>query len=133
MSASVVRLFQVGKRYSERYALKNVSFSLREGEFVYITGVSGAGKSTLLKLLFAMERPSEGQVVVNSSDIGRLGKRALPTFRQRVGFVFQDFKLLPDLTVFDNVALPLDVRKTSAADVEYRVNGVLSSSAWGSR
>ncbi|MCB0404245.1 MAG: cell division ATP-binding protein FtsE [Bdellovibrionales bacterium] len=133
MSASVVRLFQVGKRYSERYALKNVSFSLREGEFVYITGVSGAGKSTLLKLLFAMERPSEGQVVVNSSDISRLGKRALPNFRQRVGFVFQDFKLLPDLSVFDNVALPLDVRKTSAADVEYRVNGVLNLVGLGDR
>lgn len=127
MSASMVRLFQVGKRYADdRYALKNVTFDLHRGEFAYVTGVNGAGKTTLLKLLFAMERASEGSIYVNDRDLLSLPKGKVFQYRREVGFVFQDFKLLPDLNVFDNVSLPLEIRSMTKGEVDYRVRGVLS-------
>ncbi len=127
MSSKMVRLHQVAKLYGpERFALRNVSFDLERGEFAYVTGVNGAGKSTLLKLLFAMERATEGQIVVNNRDICALNKTKVFQYRREVGFVFQDFKLLPDLSVFDNVSLPLEIRKMTPSEVDYRVRGVLS-------
>ena len=127
MSASLVRLNRVGLRYAtDRYALQNVSFELQRGEFAYITGNNGAGKTTLLKMLFAMERASEGSILVNNRDLSSLPKGKVFQYRREVGFVFQDFKLLPDLTVYDNVSLPLEIRKMSPSEVDYRVRGVLS-------
>jgi cell division transport system ATP-binding protein len=127
MSASMVRLFQVAKRYGvDRYALKNVTFELKRGEFAYVTGVNGAGKTTLLKLLFGMERATEGSIYVNERDLGALPKNKVFQYRREVGFVFQDFKLLPDLNVFDNVSLPLEIRKMTKSELDYRVKGVLS-------
>lgn len=127
MSANLVRLNRVGLRYSnDRYALQNISFDLNRGEFAYITGNNGAGKTTLLKLLFAMEKVSEGNIVVNNRDLSALPKGKVFQYRREVGFVFQDFKLLPDLTVYDNVSLPLEIRKMTPSEVDYRVRGVLS-------
>lgn len=127
MSTKMVRLHGVGKQYApRRYALKNVSFDLHRGEFAYVTGVNGSGKTTLLKLLFAMEKATEGSIIVNNKEISVMPKRQIFQYRREVGFVFQDFKLLPDLTVFDNVALPLEIRKMTAQEVEYRVKGVLT-------
>jgi cell division transport system ATP-binding protein len=127
MSNKIVRLNRVGMRYStERSALDNVSFDLEKGEFAYVTGVNGAGKTTLLKLLFAMEKATEGSIVVNNRDISRLPKSKVFQYRREVGFVFQDFKLLPDLTIYDNVSLPLEVRSMTKSEVDYRVRGVLS-------
>lgn len=127
MSASMVRLFQVGKRYArDRYALRGITFDLHRGEFAYVTGTNGAGKTTLLKLLFAMERASEGSIYVGDRDLVSLPKAKVFQHRREVGFVFQDFKLLPDLSVFDNVSLPLEIRNMSQQEVDYRVKGVLS-------
>ena len=127
MSAKMVRLHRVGKQYSDtRYALRDVSFDLERGEFAYVTGINGAGKTTLLKLLFAMERASSGTIVVNNRDVSEISRLRIPQYRREVGFVFQDFKLLPDLNVFDNVALPLEVRRMTRTEVEHRVRGVLS-------
>jgi cell division transport system ATP-binding protein len=127
MSAKMVRLHRVGMQYApRRFALRNLTFDLHRGEFAYVTGSNGAGKTTLLKLLFAMERPTEGAVYVNNRDITQLPKNKVFQYRREVGFVFQDFKLLPDVTVFDNVSLPLEIRNMSAAEVDYRVKGVLS-------
>ena len=127
MSAKMVRLQGVGKVYpAERYALRGISFDLHKGEFAYVTGVNGAGKSTLLKLLFAVERASEGTILVNNRDLSSLPKNKVSQYRREVGFVFQDFKLLPDINIFDNVSLPLEIRKMSAKDVEFKVRGVLS-------
>lgn len=127
MPSPLVQLEAVGMRYApERYALQNISLDLRKGEFTYITGGNGAGKTTLLKLLFAMERATEGNIFVNNRDIGHLPKNKIFQYRREVGFVFQDFKLLPDLTIFDNVALPLEIRKMTASEVEHRVRGVLN-------
>lgn len=127
MPTKMVRLFEVGKLYGkERYALKNVCFELEAGEFAFITGVSGAGKSTLLKLIFGTEKPTEGNIFVNNLDITRLAKKAVPNYRRDIGFVFQDFKLLPDLNVFENVRLPLDIKKMGINEAEHRVMGVLA-------
>src|SRR5580765_2927516 len=127
MPAKMVRLHQVGKHYSpDRYALQKVTFDLHRGEFAFVTGINGAGKTTLLKLLFAMEKPTEGTIVVNNRDLASLPKQRVFQYRREVGFVFQDFKLLPDLTVYDNVSLPLEVRKMTQAEVDHRVKGVLS-------
>lgn len=127
MSANMVRLHSVGKEVAPgKYAVRNISFDLNRGEFSYITGLNGAGKTTLLRLLFAMEHASEGSIVVNNREISRLGRGKVPDYRREVGFVFQDFKLLPDLNVFDNVALPLEIRGMSPGEMTYRVKGVLS-------
>lgn len=127
MSAKMVLLHRVGKRYTPfRSALQDVSFDLHRGEFAYITGGNGAGKTTLLKLLFAMERASEGSILVNNRELGSLPKGQVFRYRREVGFVFQDFKLLPELTVYENVALPLEARTMTKREVDFRVNGVLS-------
>jgi cell division transport system ATP-binding protein len=127
MSAKMVRLHQVGKHYTpDRYALQNVTFDLHRGEFAFVTGVNGSGKTTLLKLLFAMERASEGTILVNNRDLASLPKHRVFQYRREVGFVFQDFKLLPDLTIYDNVSLPLEVRRMTEDEVDHRVKGVLS-------
>jgi len=127
MSAKMVRLHQVAKHYAvDRYALRNVNFDLHRGEFAYVTGVNGAGKTTLLKLLFAMEKATQGTIYVNNREITTLASNKVFQYRREVGFVFQDFKLLPDLTVYDNVALPLEIRSMTKAELDYRVKGVLS-------
>ena len=98
----------VAKRYpGGQEALRDVSFSLAQGEFAFLAGHSGAGKSTLLKLIPAIERPSSGTVLVNGQNVGALKKAAVPYLRRNLGLVFQDQKLLYDRSVFDNVMLPL--------------------------
>ncbi len=107
---AAVRMFHASKSYSAgSFALHDVSLEVHRGEFVFLTGPSGAGKTTLLKLIFAAEKPSEGQIVVLGRNIARLGERAVPELRQRVGVIFQDFKLLARRTVEENVSVALDV------------------------
>jgi cell division transport system ATP-binding protein len=121
-----MRMFHVSKSYSAgSFALHDVSLEVRRGEFVFLTGPSGAGKTTLLKLLFAAERPSEGQIVVLGRNIARLGDTAIPPLRRRVGVVFQDFKLLPRRTVEENVALALDVVATPRRRARAKVFSIL--------
>jgi len=130
----MVHIRGLGVRYSaSRYALRNINFDLDRGEFAYITGSNGAGKTTLLKILFAMERASEGNIFVNNRDVSELPKNQVYQYRREVGFVFQDFKLLPDLTIYDNVALPLEIRKMTPGEVDHRVRGVLSLVGLGDR
>jgi len=123
---SPIRLYHVSKSYlAGQYALHDVSLEVRKGEFVFLTGPSGAGKTTLLRLLFAAERPSEGQILVLGRNIARLGDSAIPALRRRVGVVFQDFKLLPRRTVEENVRLALDVSGTPRREARARVFAVL--------
>jgi cell division transport system ATP-binding protein len=108
--APVVRLHHVSKAYGPAaFALRDVSFELRKGEFVFVTGPSGAGKTTLLRLLSAAERPSEGTIEFGGRDIARLRATQIPALRRRVGVVFQEFKLLPRHSVEDNVWIALEV------------------------
>ena len=114
------------KRYPNgREALTGVSFAVAAGEMVYLTGRSGAGKSTVLKLIALLERPTRGQVVINGLATATLPASKIPAFRRRVGVVFQDHKLLPDRTVFDNIALPLIVTDTAYRDIDRRVRAAL--------
>ncbi|MBY0399634.1 cell division ATP-binding protein FtsE [Myxococcota bacterium] len=125
---SPVRLYHVSKSYmAGQFALQDVSLEIRRGEFVFLTGASGAGKTTLLELIFAAEQPSEGQIVVLGRNVARLGARAIPALRRRVGVVFQDFKLLEDRTVEENVRLALDVIGTPRREARNRVFSMLKS------
>ena len=122
----MIRFENVHKRYPNgREALSGVSFALERGELAFLTGPSGAGKSTLLKLIALIERPTRGTVLVNNQNTSRVPRRRIPGYRQRLGVVFQDHKLLYDRTVFDNVALPLVIAGASRREIEKRVRAAL--------
>lgn len=117
---------QVSKRYPGGFeALSQVDFCLKKGEMAFLTGHSGAGKSTLLKLVAMLERPSSGQLIVNGAHLNQLGKKNLAEHRSRMGLIFQSPYLLNDRTVFDNVALPLQIQGLSLATVTKRVHAAL--------
>jgi len=122
----VIRLKQVTKVYSNGVrALMGLNLEINPSEFVFLVGPSGAGKSTLLKLLYRAEEPTSGQVLVGGVEISRLSRGQLPALRRRIGVVFQDYKLLPQRTVFENVAFALKVLGTSRAEVEKRTRSAL--------
>jgi cell division transport system ATP-binding protein len=106
-------------------ALDNISFVIEKEEFVSLVGHSGAGKSTLLKLLYAEERPTTGEIFFNKEDISNLDVKQLPFYRRRIGTVFQDFKLLPRKTLFENVAFALEVSDHSDAEIRELVPQIL--------
>jgi cell division transport system ATP-binding protein len=110
-------------------ALKDVSFQIERGEFVFLTGPSGAGKTTLFRLISAYDRPTSGNVRVAGREISLLKARELPYFRRHVGVVYQDFRLLKNRTVFENVALPLVVKGESKNSIEKRVLDLLDQVA----
>ncbi len=119
-------------RVSHRYegtgdVLSDVSFTLAKGEMAFLTGPSGAGKSTLLKLIALLERPLRGQIMVNGQNLAQVKRGAIPAFRQQIGVVFQNFNLLYDRSVFDNVALPLVIRGVATDDVARRVRAALDA------
>ena len=122
----MIRFENVYKRYTNGgEALSGVSFNIDAGEMVFLTGPSGAGKSTLLKLIALIERPTRGTVLVNDQNTSRIKRRRIPRFRQRIGIVFQDHKLLYDRSVFDNVALPLVIAGLSRRETGRRVRASL--------
>ena len=122
----MIRLFHVTKQYTrDAFALNDVSLSIEKGGFVFLTGHSGAGKSTLMRLLFAAERPTEGQVMVAGHSINRLTDASIPILRRNIGVVFQDFKLLNRRSVFDNVAFRLEVLGRPRREIEERVRSIL--------
>jgi cell division transport system ATP-binding protein len=123
----MIRFDEVSKRYDGGLeALSRVSFELANGEMSFLTGHSGAGKSTLMKLIILMERASQGQVIVNGTNLNRVSRGQVPSVRQNVGVVFQNHQLLSDRTVFDNVALPLTIAGFSPKEVGRRVRAALS-------
>jgi cell division transport system ATP-binding protein len=122
----LIRLFHVSKSYAAgQFALRDVSVEIKKGELVFLTGPSGAGKTTLMKLLFAAERPSEGQILVLGRNVARVGERGIPRLRRRVGVVFQDFKLIATRTVEENVAVTLEVIGTPPREARARVFAML--------
>ena len=106
-------------------ALQSTSFTIEMGEFVFLVGPSGAGKSTILKLIYREEKPTTGQVLVGRVDVGRLRDTEVPRLRRRLGIVFQDFKLLPGQTAYDNVAYVLRALGVSPNEIRKRVLGAL--------
>ncbi len=106
-------------------ALQNISCKVAKGEFVFLTGPSGAGKTTLLRLVYGALFPTRGQVLIDGQNISRLTRSQLPFLRRSIGVVFQDFKLLPNHTVFENVAITLEVLGWDGADIGKRVMHIL--------
>lgn len=122
----MIEFSNVSKRYEDGHeALNQVSFSMPRGEMAFLTGHSGAGKSTLLKLIMLMERATKGQVVVGGQNLGGIHKRQIPYYRRHVGVVFQNHRLLYDRSVFDNVALPLEVSGSDPREIGKRVRAAL--------
>ena len=121
----MIQLYGVSKFYEGVPALREVSFTVDKGEFVFVTGPSGAGKTTLLKILFCAELADEGQLIIQGVNAFRLNSRNIPYLRRNMGFVFQDYKLLPHKTVYENIALALKVVGTPYGDIERRVFQVL--------
>ncbi|SEN41633.1 cell division ATP-binding protein FtsE [Nitrosomonas marina] len=106
----MIQFKQVSKRFPDGYqALNNIDLNIDAGEMVFLTGHSGAGKSTLLRLIAAIERPTSGVIAINGHNIVQLRPAALPFLRRKIGFVFQDYKLLFDRNVYENVLLPLQI------------------------
>src|SRR3989344_1234543 len=99
----------VTKQYNNAAALDDVTFKVNPGEFVSIVGKSGAGKSTIVKLIIGEEKPTHGRVVVGSSEVNKLAFNELPALRKQVGIIFQDFKLIPNKTAYENVAFALEL------------------------
>lgn len=121
----MIQLFHVSKHYQRRRALTDINIHIEKGEFVLLMGPSGAGKSTLLRLLFCTETPDEGQILVQNRNIARLRSSDVPYFRRTMGFIFQDFKLLPKKNAFENVSIPLVVQGLSSVDIRRRVTEAL--------
>ncbi len=122
----MIEFRQVSKTYPNgQTALQDVSFTLPAGRMAFLTGPSGAGKSTLLKLIPQIERPSSGQVLIHGTDIGRLASYRIPHLRRRIGLIFQDPHLLPELSVFENIALPLRVQHYPREESARRVRAAL--------
>jgi cell division transport system ATP-binding protein len=125
--ANIVQFENVGLRYGTGpETLSDISFTLKSGSFYFLTGASGAGKTSLLKLLYLAQRPTRGVVRLFGEDAGALPRQRLPGFRRRIGVVFQDFRLVPHLSAYDNIALPLRVAGVSEADIEAPVREMLA-------
>lgn len=122
---TMIQLIHVSKYYNRRPALSDVSLEIEKGEFVLLMGPSGAGKSTLLRMLIRAEQPDEGQIFVQGRNVTKLRPSEVPYLRRKVGSVFQDFRLLPKKSVFENVALPLVVQGASAQDIRRKVTEAL--------
>lgn len=122
----MIQLFNVSKVYPNGVkALVDVTLSIPKGEFVFLVGPSGAGKSTFVKLLFREELPTKGQLMVAGKSLIRMKRREVSLLRRNIGVVFQDFKLLPQLTVFENVAFAMQVTEANPRDINKRVPDVL--------
>ncbi len=126
---SIIRLFNVSKWFGGKLALKNISLDIEQGEFVFISGPSGAGKSTLLKILYLADNVFEGQVLIDGMNLSRISSSKLPFLRRRFGIVFQDFKLIPSRTVYENIALVLEAAGQKPPFIRKKVMQVLRSTA----
>lgn len=122
---SIIRLFHVYKRYASQTALADITFDIAENEFVFFTGASGAGKTTLLKLLYLGEPASEGQILIEGMNLTRIPRKRIPFLRRKFGVIFQDYNLIPTKTVFENIALVLEVVGHKQSLINKKVGSVL--------
>jgi len=117
----MIRFHDVSKHYENHTALRKITFSVEKGEMVFITGPSGSGKTTLLKLIYLAEKPDEGAISVAGLIVDRVKEAKIPLLRRNIGVVFQDFRLLGNMKVFENVALSLRIRGFNDRDLKARV------------
>lgn len=121
----MIQFSDISKSYDGENILKDISMTVEKGELAFVTGPSGAGKSTLLKLIYCSEAPDKGKIVVGDWTVSSLLQKAIPYLRRHIGIVFQDFKLLQNLTVFDNVAIALQINGVPPREVKEHVNAIL--------
>jgi cell division transport system ATP-binding protein len=118
---TIIRMFRVSKRYGKMEALSDLTLDIRSNEFVFVTGPSGAGKSTMIKLLYMGETASEGAIIIDGVYMDRITRKQIPRLRRKFGIIFQDFKLIPTKTVFQNVALVLEIAGVKPKEIQRRV------------
>ena len=123
--SSIIRLFHVHKNYGAVKALSDISIDVSKNDFLFITGPSGAGKTSLLKLLYYGETVSEGQVLIDGMNLSRISKKRIPILRRKFGIIFQDYKLIPTKTVFDNIAIVLETIGKKRRFIEKKIRSVL--------
>jgi cell division transport system ATP-binding protein len=121
----MIRLFRVSKIYGKKSALLDVSLDVAANDFLFVTGPSGAGKSTMIRLLYMGETLSAGAILIDGVNLARVTRKQVPLLRRKFGIIFQDFKLIPTRTVFDNVALVLEVAGVKPREIHARVTDVL--------
>jgi cell division transport system ATP-binding protein len=122
---AIIRMFHVHKRFIKKNALTDITLDVEKNELLLVSGPSGAGKSTLLKLLYLGEALSEGQILIDGMNISRISTNRIPILRRNFGIIFQDYKLIPTKTVYENIALVLEVKGEKARFVQKKVNSVL--------
>jgi cell division transport system ATP-binding protein len=123
--SSIIRMFHVHKNYGAKKALANITLDISKNELVFISGPSGAGKTTLLKLLYLGEEVSEGQVLIEGINLSRISQDRIPFLRRKFGIIFQDYKLIPTKTVFDNIAIVLEATGKKRRFIEKKVKSIL--------
>ena len=124
-SDALIKVLNLSSSYGVTPALKNLSFSIGRGELVFVSGPSGAGKTTLLKSLYLGHRIHEGEIILDGRNINRLRGKQVSLLRRQFGLIFQDFKLLQKRTIFENLALPLEVSKTNSKLIKKKINNLL--------
>ena len=123
----IIRMFHVHHNFGSKKALIDITLDIAKNEFVFISGPSGAGKTTLLKLLYLGEPVSEGQVLIDGINLARIPRKKIPHLRRKFGVIFQDYKLIPTKTVFDNVALVLEAAGAKRRIIQKKVRSTLRS------
>ena len=123
--SSIIRMFHVHHNYGPKKALIDITLDIAKNEFVFISGPSGAGKTTLLKLLYLGEPVSEGQVLIDGINLARIPRKRIPQLRRKFGIIFQDYKLIPTKSVYDNVALVLEAAGAKNRLIQKKVKSVL--------
>jgi cell division transport system ATP-binding protein len=123
--SSIIRLFHVHKNYGAVKALSDITVDISKNDFLFITGPSGAGKTSLLKLLYYGEAVSEGQVLIEGMNLSRISHKRIPMLRRKFGIIFQDYKLIPTKTVFDNIAIVLETVGKKRRFIEKKIRSVL--------
>ncbi|THE12434.1 cell division ATP-binding protein FtsE [Bacillus timonensis] len=122
----MIEMKDVYKKYPNGVmAVNGINVKIDQGEFVYVVGPSGAGKSTFIKMMYREEKPTKGSIIINGIDLAKLKEKRVPLLRRNIGVVFQDFKLLPRLTVYENVAFALEVIEENPKNIKKRVMDVL--------
>ena len=121
----MIKLFHLYKNFGSKVALNGINLRIREGEFDFVTGPSGAGKTTLLRLIFGTEKPTSGHILIDSINLNRIRRPKLDLLRRRIGFIFQDFKLLTTKTVFENVSLALEVTGVRSSFIRKKTHQTL--------
>ena len=117
---------KVSKKFGKHLALDNITFKVNKGEFVFLVGASGAGKTTILRLIIKDINPTHGLIKLNDIDIVKLSSNKVPILRRKVGMIFQDFKILTDRTIFENIAITLEILGKKPQEIKAKVDEVLS-------